>query len=291
LIAANKADSEKRRVDSVEFYALGVGEDVYPISAIHGTGTGDLLDGMVEALKNAPPEDFEQDEDESLKIAIVGRPNVGKSSLLNRLLGEERAIVSPIAGTTRDAIDTHLTWEGMPITLIDTAGIRRRGSIEPGVEQFSVIRALKALERADVALLMLDAIEGVTAQDTHIAGMIKDANRSVVIVVNKWDALEKDNETMKTFTETVQHRFDFIAYAPILFISAKTGQRIHTVLPTAAREHRARRGAVQRNPGAQSAGTSRRCPADAGCGGGRNRAGYPHRRDDQGRQPQRGDRG
>jgi len=235
LIAANKADSEKRRVDSVEFYALGVGEEVYPMSAIHGTGTGDLLDGIVEALKHAPPEDFEEDDDESLKIAIVGRPNVGKSSLLNRLLGEERAIVSPIAGTTRDAIDTHLTWEGIPITLIDTAGIRRRGSIEPGVEQFSVIRALKALERADVALLMLDAVEGVTAQDTHIAGMIKDANRSVVIVVNKWDALEKDNETMKTFTETVQHRFDFIAYAPILFISAKTGQRIHTVLPTAAR--------------------------------------------------------
>ncbi len=235
LIAANKADSEKRRVDSVEFYALGVGEEVYPMSAIHGTGTGDLLDGIVEALKNAPPEDFEEEDDGSLKIAIVGRPNVGKSSLLNRLLGEERAIVSPIAGTTRDAIDTHLTWEGMPVTLIDTAGIRRRGSIEPGIEQFSVIRALKAFERADVALLMLDAVEGVTAQDTHIAGMIKDANRSVVIVVNKWDALEKDNETMKTFTETIQHRFDFIAYAPILFISAKTGQRIHTVLPTAAR--------------------------------------------------------
>lgn len=234
LIAANKADNEKRRVDSVEFYALGVGEEVYPISAIHGTGTGDLLDGIVEALGNAPKEDLDE-EDESLKIAIVGRPNVGKSSLLNRLLGEERAIVSPIAGTTRDSIDTKLTWEGMPVTLIDTAGIRRRGSIEPGVEQFSVIRAFKALERADVALLMIDAVEGVTAQDTHIAGMIKDANRSVVIVVNKWDAVEKDNETMKTFTEMIQHRFDFIAYAPILFISAKTGQRIHTVLPTAAR--------------------------------------------------------
>jgi GTP-binding protein len=233
LIAANKADNEKRRVDAVEFYALGVGEEVYPISAIHGTGTGDLLDGIIEALGNAPKEDLE--EDESLKIAIVGRPNVGKSSLLNRLLGEERAIVSPIAGTTRDSIDTKLTWEGMPVTLIDTAGIRRRGSIEPGVEQFSVIRAFKALERADVALLIIDAVEGVTAQDTHIAGMIKDASRSVVIVVNKWDAVEKDNETMKQFTELIQHRFDFIAYAPVLFISAKTGQRIHTVLPTAAR--------------------------------------------------------
>jgi GTP-binding protein len=234
LIAANKADNEKRRVDAMEFYALGVGEEVYPISAIHGTGTGDLLDGIVDALGNAPKEDLEE-EDESLKIAIVGRPNVGKSSLLNRLLGEERAIISPIAGTTRDSIDTKLTWEGMPVTLIDTAGIRRRGSIEPGIEQFSVIRAFKALERADVALLMIDAVEGVTAQDTHIAGMIKDASRSVVIVVNKWDAVEKDNETMKQFTELIQHRFDFIAYAPILFISARTGQRIHTVLPTAAR--------------------------------------------------------
>ena len=234
LIAANKADNEKRRTDALEFYGLGVGEEVYAISAIHGTGTGDLLDGIVDALINAPKEDLEA-EDESLKIAIVGRPNVGKSSLLNRLLGEERAIVSPIAGTTRDAVDTHMTWEGLPITLIDTAGIRRRGSIEPGIEQFSVIRAFKALERADVALLLIDGEEGVTAQDTHIAGMIKDANRSVVIIVNKWDIVEKDNNTLNAFTEIVQQRFDFISYAPILFISAKTGQRIHTVIPMAAR--------------------------------------------------------
>jgi GTPase len=234
LIAANKADSEPRRANAVEFYGLGVGEEVYPISAIHGTGTGDLLDGVVDALKNAPPEDLEA-EDDSLKVAIVGRPNVGKSSLLNQLIGQERSIVSPVAGTTRDAIDTRITWEGMPITLIDTAGIRRRGSIEPGIEQFSVIRAYKALERADVALLLIDAVEGVTAQDTHIAGMIKDANRSVVIVVNKWDAVEKDNDTMRDFTKIVQQRFDFIGYAPILFISAKSGQRVHTVLPMAAR--------------------------------------------------------
>ncbi|HVO44381.1 MAG TPA: ribosome biogenesis GTPase Der [Aggregatilineales bacterium] len=234
LVAANKADSERRRIDALDFYSLKVGLEVYPISAIHGTGTGDLLDAIVEVLAKAPKEDLEA-EDESVKIAIVGRPNVGKSSLLNKLLGEERAIVSPIAGTTRDAIDTHLTWEGMPITLIDTAGIRRRGSIEPGVEQFSVIRAFKALERADVALLVIDAIDGVTAQDTHVAGMIKDANRSVVIVVNKWDAVEKDEHTMVEFTKIVKQRFDFIAYAPILFISAKTGTRIHTVLPTAVR--------------------------------------------------------
>jgi GTP-binding protein len=234
LIAANKADNEKRRAEAVEFYGLGVGEEVYPISALHGTGTGDLLDGIVEAFGRAPVQDLDE-EDDSLKIAIVGRPNVGKSSLLNRLLGEERVIVSPIPGTTRDSIDTHITWEGLPVTLIDTAGIRKRGSIQPGVEQFSVLRAFKALERADVALLMLDAVEGVTAQDTHVAGMVKDANRSVVIVVNKWDVIEKDNETMKVFTDTIRYRFDFIAYAPILFISAKTGQRIHTVLPTAAR--------------------------------------------------------
>jgi GTP-binding protein len=234
LIAANKADNEERRSDSVEFYALGVGEEVYPISAIHGTGTGDLLDGVVGALQNAPKEDLDAEEEAGLKIAIVGRPNVGKSSLVNRLLGEERIIVSPIAGTTRDAIDTHMTWEGMAVTLIDTAGIRKRGSIEPGVEKFSVIRAYRALERADVALLMIDGVEGVTAQDTHIAGMIKDADRSVIIVVNKWDAVEKDERTMDEFKATITQRFDFMAYAPVLFISAKTGQRIHTILPTAA---------------------------------------------------------
>jgi GTPase len=234
IICANKADNQARMFDAIEFYALGLGEDVYPISALHGTGTGDLLDAVVRALRNAPPEDLEE-EDESLKIAIVGRPNVGKSSLLNRLIGEERAIVSPIAGTTRDAIDTKLTWENMPITLIDTAGIRKRGSVQPGIEQFSVLRSYKALERADVALLVIDAVDGVTAQDTHIAGMIKDSYRSVVIVVNKWDALEKDNNTMNDFRKVVERRFDFIDYAPILFISAKTGQRIHQVMETAVR--------------------------------------------------------
>ncbi len=234
IVAANKADNEKRAFDALEFYGLGLGENIFAISALHGLNTGDLLDAIVTALKNAPPEDLEE-EDESLKIAIVGRPNVGKSSLLNRLLGEDRAIVSPIAGTTRDSIDTHLTWEGLPITLIDTAGIRRRGSIVPGIEQFSVLRAYKALERADVALLLIDAVEGVTAQDTHIGGMIKDAYRSVVIIVNKWDALEKDNDTLNDFTKITQDRFNFLSYAPILFISAKTGQRIHTVMPTAAR--------------------------------------------------------
>ncbi len=232
VVAANKADNFERQFDAIEFYALGLGEDVFPISALNGNGTGDMLDAVVNALRNAPKEDLDE-EDESLKIAIVGRPNVGKSSLLNRLLGEERAIVSPIAGTTRDAIDTRLTWEGLPITLIDTAGIRKRGTILPGIEQFSVLRAYRALERADVGLLVIDGVDGVTAQDTHIAGMIKDAYRSVVIVVNKWDAVEKDMNTMNDFKKTVEDRFNFIPYAPILFISAKTGQRIHTVMQTA----------------------------------------------------------
>ena len=234
IVAANKADNPQRTNDSFEFYALGLGEEVFPISATHGLGVGDLLDEVVRALRNAPPEDLDA-EDENLKIAIVGRPNVGKSSLLNKLIGQDRAIVSPVAGTTRDAIDTFLTWEGMPITLIDTAGMRKRGTILPGIEQFSVLRAYKALERADVALLVIDATEGITAQDTHIGGMIKDAFRSVVIVVNKWDALEKDDHTMIDFEKDVRNRFDFMAYAPILFVSALSGQRIHTILPTAAR--------------------------------------------------------
>ncbi|MFN8417758.1 MAG: ribosome biogenesis GTPase Der [Anaerolineae bacterium] len=248
VIAANKADNIARTEDAVEFYGLGVSDEVHAISSIHGTGTGDLLDAVVRALnvppkpirdpldeddENAPPEDDE--DDGILKVAIVGRPNVGKSSLLNRLIGEERVIVSPLAGTTRDAIDMEITWNGMPVRLIDTAGIRKRGTIVPGIEQFSVIRAYKALERADVALLVLDAVDGVTAQDTHIAGMIKDANRSVIIVVNKWDAIEKDEHTLNEFTKVVRERFDFISYAPILFISAQTGQRIHTVMETAAR--------------------------------------------------------
>src|SRR5262249_12221745 len=156
----------------------------------------------------------------------VGRPNVGKSSLLNRLLGEERVIVSPIPGTTRDAIDTRLEYEGLPITLIDTAGIRRRGRIEVGVEKYSVLRTLRAVDRADVVLLLIDAVEGITAQDAHIAGMIIDKNRSVVVIVNKWDALEKDTYTMNTFTDKVRQELHFVDYVPILFISAKTGQRV-----------------------------------------------------------------
>jgi GTP-binding protein len=232
LVAANKADNLARQDEAFEFYGLGLGE-VYPISALHGAGTGDLLDAVVEALPFRAEEDFDADADDSTKIAIVGRPNVGKSSLLNKLLGEERAIVSPVPGTTRDAVDTVLTWEGMPITLIDTAGIRRRGKVAPGIEKYSVLRAHKAIERAEVVLLLIDALDGVTEQDTHIAGMIAEAYKSVVVVVNKWDAIEKDTHTVTTYTEEIRHELNFMPYVPVLFVSALTGQRIHTVLETA----------------------------------------------------------
>lgn len=231
VIAANKADSGQRMGDVVDFYSLGVGE-VFGISAVHGTGTGDMLDAVVEALPQKP--EFEPEaEDESLKIAIVGRPNVGKSSLLNKLLGQERSIVSEVAGTTRDAIDTKIKFYNEEITLIDTAGIRRRGKVEPGIEKYSVLRAYRAVERADVVLLLIDAIEGITAQDTHIAGIVLEEHKSLVVLVNKWDAVEKDSHTMVEFEKKLREDLKFIPYAPILFISALTGQRIHQVLETA----------------------------------------------------------
>ncbi len=237
IIAANKADSAAGRESAVEFYSLGLGE-VLPVSALHGTGTGDLLDAVIDAFPRLTQWDEEQDE--SVKIAIVGRPNVGKSSLLNRLLGEERAIVSPIAGTTRDAIDTVLEWNQIPITLIDTAGIRRRGRIDPGVEKFSVLRALRAIKRADVALLLIDAQEGVLAQDEHVAGFILEENTSVVVLVNKWDAVDKDSYTMLEHTKRLRTELKFMDYVPVLFISALTGQRVHKVLPMALEVHSAR---------------------------------------------------
>jgi len=229
LLVVNKADSPARRNQALQFYELGMGEP-YPISALHGTETGDLLDALVALL---PPPAEEIEEEESVKIAIVGKPNVGKSSLLNCLIGEERAIVSPIAGTTRDAIDTQLTYDGIQLTLIDTAGIRRRGRIEPGVEKFSVLRSLRAIERSDVALLVIDATSGITSQDTHIAGFIIDSWKSAVVVINKWDAVEKDTHTLGEFTRRIQHELNFMDYVPMLFISAKTGQRIDQVIPTA----------------------------------------------------------
>jgi GTP-binding protein len=230
LLVVNKADSADLRAAASQFYELGMG-DPYPISAIHGTETGDLLDALL-ALFHERGEDV---EDESVKIAILGKPNVGKSSLLNVLVGEERVIVSPIAGTTRDAIDTHIEYEGIPVTLIDTAGIRRRGRIEPGVEKYSVVRAHRAIERSDVGLLIVDATLGVNAQDTHIAGFILESWKSAVVIVNKWDLVEKDTYTMETYTGQIRQALNFMDYVPVLFISAKTGQRVDQVMPLALR--------------------------------------------------------
>lgn len=228
LLVVNKADSPARREQALQFYELGMGEP-YPISSLHGTGTGDMLDALVNCL----PAVGEEEEDNSVKIAIAGKPNAGKSSLLNKLLGEERAIVSPIPGTTRDAIDMKITYADFPITLIDTAGIRRRGRIEPGVEKYSVLRAMQAIERADVVLLVVDAPSGITAQDTHIAGFILDAWKSAVVLVNKWDLIEKDSSTMEEYTRRLRHELNFMEYVPVLFISALTGQRVDRVLPLA----------------------------------------------------------
>jgi GTPase len=228
LLVVNKADSPQLRSEVTEFYELGMGEP-YAISALHGTGTGDLLD---ELIANFPAQEPEV-EDDSVKIALVGKPNAGKSSLLNKLLGEERSIVSEIPGTTRDAIDEKMVFEDVAITLIDTAGIRRRGKVVPGVEKYSVVRSMRAIERCDVALLMIDATTGISEQDTHIAGYILEAWKSTVVLVNKWDAIEKDTYTMQSYTERIRTELKFMPYVPVLFISAKTGQRVDQVLPTA----------------------------------------------------------
>ena len=229
VLGVNKADTEDRRQNAVEFYNLGLGDPI-ALSAYHGTGSGDLLD---EIVNNLPAGQEEEEDDNSLKIAIVGRPNVGKSSLLNKLVGEERVVVSDIPGTTRDSIDTKLTYKGTPITLIDTAGIRRRGSIEQGIERYSVLRTMKAIERCQIALLLIDAKEGPTAQDTHVAGMVLEANKGLAIIVNKWDLIDKAKFSYEDAKTTMSEVFHFAPYAPIEFISAKTGQRATKVLDIA----------------------------------------------------------
>ncbi len=228
LLVANKADSTERRDSAVEFYELGFG-DPFVISAYHGTGTGDLLDRVVESL----PESEDEPETNGPKIAIVGRPNVGKSRLLNALLGQERAIVSDVPGTTRDSVDTEIIWAGNPITLIDTAGIRRRGRIEQGIERFSVIRSMKAIDRADLVLFVIDAVEGFTAQDLHIAGYVEEQKKGLVVVVNKWDLVEKDANTMDEYRAKAREALDFMPYAPIVFTSAKLGLRVQQALEAA----------------------------------------------------------
>ena len=239
IVAVNKADNKASREGAVEFYNLGLGE-IYPESAVHGYGVGDLLDAIVESM---PEVDVDEVEDDRLKIAIVGRPNVGKSSLINHLLGYERVIVSDVPGTTRDAIDTSIEFDGEEIVLIDTAGIRRRGKIEPGVEKHSFLRAIKAMRRADVCLLVMDVTEPLTAQDAHIAGYILEEYKSVIVVVNKWDLIEKDTYTMDAYVQKIRHELKFLDYVPVIFTSALTGQRVQNILSLAieVQEHRMRR--------------------------------------------------
>ena len=222
VLVVNKVDNyDKMLPDVYEFYNLGIG-DPHPISSLNKMGLGDMLDEVTALF----PKDLEEEEDERPRIAIVGKPNVGKSSLINKLLGENRVIVSDVAGTTRDAIDTDICWEGKDYVFIDTAGLRRKNKIKEEIERYSILRTVSAVERADVVVLMIDAEEGITEQDAKIAGIAHDRGRGMIIAVNKWDAIEKDNQSVKKFTNEIRNTLSFMPYAEILFISAKTGQRI-----------------------------------------------------------------
>lgn len=229
VLVVNKVDSfEKFQADVYEFYNLGIGEP-FPISATEKTGLGDMLD---EVVKYFPESAKNEVEDERPRIAIIGKPNVGKSSLINKLAQEDRVIVSNIAGTTRDAIDTEIKYNGKEYVFIDTAGIRRKSKITEEIERFSIIRAVAAVERCDVAIIMIDATEGVTEQDAKIAGIAHDRGKGIIIAVNKWDAIEKDNNTVKEHTQDIRDVLSFMPYAEILFISAKSGQRLHKIFET-----------------------------------------------------------
>ena len=236
VLAVNKVDNPEMRADIYDFYALGFGEP-YPISGTHGLGLGDLLDAVSEHFKNIPETKY---EDEVVQFCLIGRPNVGKSSLVNAMIGEERVIVSNIAGTTRDAIDTRFTYNQRDFVIVDTAGMRKKGKVYEATEKYSVLRALKAIDRSEVVCVVLDGEEGIIEQDKRIAGYAHEAGKAVVIVVNKWDAVEKDERTMKEFEEKVRDHFQFLDYAPVLFMSALTKKRIHTLMPavmTASENH------------------------------------------------------
>ena len=221
VLAVNKVD-QGQSPDIYEFYNLGLGDPI-AVSAVHGHGTGDLLDACVQYF---PPEDEEEEEDDAIKVAVIGKPNAGKSSLVNKILGEERVIVSNVAGTTRDAIDSRFTNSKGSFVFIDTAGMRKKSKVEEDIEKYSVLRATMAIDRADVCLIMIDATEGVTEQDTKVAGMAHEAGKASIIVVNKWDLVDKDDKTMARMTEDIRRDLAYMTYAPILFISAKTGQRV-----------------------------------------------------------------
>ncbi|KRM88050.1 ribosome biogenesis GTPase Der [Lacticaseibacillus thailandensis] len=221
VLAVNKVDNAERRNDIFDFYSLGFGEPL-PLSGTHGLGLGDVLDAVMKAF----PEDQAEAEDDSIKFSLIGRPNVGKSSLVNAILGENRVIVSNIEGTTRDAIDTHFEALGNEFTMIDTAGLRKRGKVYENTEKYAVLRAMRAIDRSDVVLMVLNAEEGIREQDKRVAGYAHEAGRGIVIVVNKWDTLDKDQHTMQDFENHVRDQFQYLDYAPIVFVSAKTKQRL-----------------------------------------------------------------
>lgn len=229
VLVVNKVDHyEKYMADVYEFYNLGIG-DPHPISSVNKLGIGDMLD---EVISHFDKTEAEEEEDDRIRVAIIGKPNVGKSSIINRLIGENRLIVSDIAGTTRDAVDTEVKYKGKEYIFIDTAGLRRKNKIKEELEKYMIIRAVSAVERADIAVLVIDAMEGVTEQDAKIAGIAHERGKAVIVAVNKWDAVEKDNHTMKKFTGRIREILSFMPYAEILYISAITGQRLHKLYET-----------------------------------------------------------
>ncbi len=226
VLAVNMIDDASRMANIYEFYALGLGDPI-AVSGAHGIGVGDLLDACMAKM----PDENAKDNNEGIHIAVIGEPNVGKSSLVNAILNEQRSIVSNIQGTTRDAIDTPFRFEGRPYVIVDTAGIRKRGKVYENVEKYSVLRAMSAIERCDVALFVIDGEAGIREQDKHVAGYAYEAGKPIVIVVNKWDAIEKDTHTMAAFQEQIRREFAYLTYAPIVFVSAKTRQRVDTLVP------------------------------------------------------------
>lgn len=224
ILAVNKADNPEQRNDIYDFYGLGLGDPI-PVSSSHGTGIGDLLDAIVDKF----PEDKDTQAEDVISFSVIGRPNVGKSSIVNKLLGEDRVIVANEEGTTRDAVDTPFTKDGVKFKVVDTAGIRRRGKVYEKTEKYSVLRAMSAIERSDVVLLVLDASTGIREQDKHVAGYAHEAGRGIIIVVNKWDLPKKNSTSAKEFEREIRQEFQYLDYAPILFVSAKTGQRLDQI--------------------------------------------------------------